>query len=122
MEGGSSRRLVHERHHLLHDLQGVHGPGAVARLIVVPIAIFFLDIMSNLLAMHRIALADEHGADAEVAQPHRPARGDEGEKRRGHRRSLVAAPIKLSIPLHPARVEASDGCGSRDLQEAAEYV
>ena len=36
--------------------------------------------------------------------------------------SLVAAPIKLSIPEPPARVEASDGCGSRDRQEAVEYV
>ena len=98
MEGGLSRRLVHEWHHLLHDLQGVHGPGAVARLIVEPIAIFFLDIMSNLLATHRIALADEHGADAEVAQPHRPARGDEGEKRRGHRRLARTASWESSAP------------------------
>ena len=106
MEGGSSRRLVHERHHLLHDLQGVHGPGAVARLIVVPIAIFFLDIMSNLLATHRIALADEHGADAEVAQPHRPARGDEGEKRRGHRR---LAGGRADQAQHPVAPRASGG-------------
>ena len=106
MEGGSSRRLVHERHHLLHDLQGVHGPGAAARLIVVPIAIFFLDIMSNLLATHRIALADEHGADAEVAQPHRPARGDEGEKRRGHRR---LAGGRADQAQHPVAPRASGG-------------
>ena len=85
VEGGSSRRLVHEWHHLLHDLQGVHGPGVAARLIVVPMPIFFLDIMSSLPATHRLALAIEHGADAEVAHLHRPARGDEGEKRCGHR-------------------------------------
>ena len=106
MEGGSSRRLVHERHHLLHDLQGVHGPGAAARLIVVPMPNFFLDIMSNLLATHRIALADEHGADAEVAQPHRPARGDEGEKRRGHRR---LAGGRADQAQHPVAPRASGG-------------
>ena len=99
MEGGSSRRLVHERHHLLHDLQGVHGPGAVARLIVVPIAIFFLDILLLQMAKHRFALADEHAADAEVAQQHGPAwplRGTEGG---GHRRLACGRADQAQQPV-----------------------
>ena len=49
---------------------------------VVPMPIFFCDLLSSLPTTHRLALAVEHGADAEVAHLHRPARGDEGEKRR----------------------------------------
>eukprot|EP01046_Picozoa_sp_COSAG06_P007133 COSAG06_NODE_344_length_17074_cov_116.626510_12_plen_381_part_00 len=55
----------------------------------------------RLLAQSRLALAIEHGADAEVAHLHRPARGDEGEKRRGHRRLAGGRADQAQHPVAP---------------------
>lgn len=97
MEGGSSRRLVHERHHLLHDLQGVHGPGAAARLIVVPMPNFFLDIMFTLSAQ-RIASHSPMSMAPMLKSPSRTGLHVAMRVRKGVGIGGLAAPIKLSIP------------------------